>query len=69
MSRLPATAVAFLMLALPCAAQSVPRRPGDPSELYTASKKIQATLGWRPEHGDLPTILRTTWRVYQHHFS
>ncbi|MBI3665600.1 MAG: UDP-glucose 4-epimerase GalE [Acidobacteria bacterium] len=37
-----------------------PRRPGDPPHLVADPKKIQETLGWRPQH-DLDSVLRSAW--------
>jgi UDP-glucose 4-epimerase len=39
-----------------------PRRSGDPAELVASSSKIKATLGWRPQYGDIEDILTTAWR-------
>ena len=36
-----------------------PRRPGDPPILIAEAKKIQKVLGWKPQHDDLETIVRT----------
>lgn len=34
-----------------------PRRPGDPAAIVAASRKIRDTLGWKPMHDDLDTIV------------
>jgi UDP-glucose 4-epimerase len=39
------------------------RRPGDPAQLVAASDRIQADLGWTPEHTDLAGIVRDAWEV------
>ncbi|MBI3992522.1 MAG: UDP-glucose 4-epimerase GalE [Candidatus Lambdaproteobacteria bacterium] len=35
------------------------RRPGDPPQLVAANARILSTLGWRPAHDDLETIVRS----------
>ncbi len=37
------------------------RRAGDPAVLVAASDRIQAELGWRPQHSDLETIVASAW--------
>ena len=49
-------------------AEMTDRRPGDPSNLYAESEKIQQVLSWKAKHSDLKTIIETTWKVYQKHF-
>jgi UDP-glucose 4-epimerase len=34
-----------------------PRRPGDPAQIVAASDRARAMLGWRPQYGDLATII------------
>ncbi len=34
-----------------------PRRPGDPARIVAATDRIRATLDWRPQYDDLPTIV------------
>ena len=41
------------------------RRAGDPASLMASSKLAQETLGWKAEHSDIDTILRSTWDVYR----
>jgi len=36
-----------------------PRRPGDPPELVADATLARERLGWRPQHSDLDTIVRT----------
>jgi UDP-glucose-4-epimerase GalE len=38
-----------------------PRRPGDPPRLVGSSDRIARELGWRPQLGDIATIVRTAW--------
>lgn len=45
-------------------AEDVERRPGDPAELYTTSKKAKELLGWEPKYSDVDTLVETTWKVY-----
>lgn len=44
-----------------------PRRAGDPARLIASSDKARAVLGWKPEYGDLPTILETAWEWHRAH--
>ena len=39
-----------------------PRRAGDSPSLVADSSKLQAQLGWKPQHSDLTTIVRTAWQ-------
>ncbi|MEJ2655763.1 MAG: UDP-glucose 4-epimerase GalE [Desulfobacterales bacterium] len=41
------------------------RRPGDPARLIASSEKIKSSLGWRPKHEKLETILKTAWAWHQ----
>ena len=34
------------------------RRAGDPASIVAAADKVRAVLQWRPQHDDLPTIVR-----------
>jgi len=38
-----------------------PRRAGDPPELVADSRKLQSTLGWKPEWAELDRIVQTAW--------
>jgi UDP-arabinose 4-epimerase len=38
-----------------------PRRPGDPPSLVASAEKATNELGWRPQHSDIDTIIRTAW--------
>ena len=51
----------------PITAIESPRRAGDPAELIASSEKIQKELGWKPQYGDLPTIMRTAYEWFAKH--
>jgi UDP-glucose 4-epimerase len=38
------------------------RRPGDPAVLVASSERIRLDLGWRPQHQQLETIVRSAWQ-------
>jgi UDP-glucose-4-epimerase GalE len=42
-----------------------PKRDGDPAELVADSTKLQTTLGWKPQFGDLNKIVETAWKFEQ----
>jgi UDP-glucose 4-epimerase len=42
-----------------------PRRAGDPAIVLASSDQAEKILGWRAEHSDLDTLLKTTWNAYQ----
>ena len=42
----------------------VPRRPGDPDDLYASTKLASQTLNWTAEHSDLETIFSSMIPVY-----
>ncbi len=44
--------------------ETAPRRAGDPAKLMASSKAARETLGWRPRHSDLETLVQTAWNVY-----
>ncbi len=46
----------------PIPAEMRPRRAGDPAILIAGSGKIQAELGWRPQHPDLAEIIQSGWQ-------
>lgn len=52
-------------LALP--AIEAGRRPGDPPRLVASSDKIQAELGWEPQHPDLEDIIKSAWEWHRTH--
>jgi UDP-glucose-4-epimerase GalE len=39
-----------------------PRREGDPPSLVADSKKLQSTLGWRPQREELDRIVADAWQ-------
>jgi UDP-glucose 4-epimerase len=41
------------------------RRPGDPPVLVGSGEKARRVLGWRPQYGDLETILTHAWKWHQ----
>ena len=38
-----------------------PRREGDPPSLVAASDKLRSRMGWKPQYGDLHTIVEHAW--------
>jgi len=48
-------------------ATEAPRRPGDPAELVATSGKIEKELGWKPQYGDLETMMRTAYEWFRNH--
>lgn len=44
-----------------------PRRPGDPAMLIAGSGKIQAELGWQPQHPELAEIIASAWQWHVAH--
>jgi UDP-glucose 4-epimerase len=49
------------------AAIETERRPGDPAVLVAGSQKIRQELGWRPQHAELESIVRSAWEWHQRH--
>lgn len=43
------------------------RRPGDPAILIGSSEKARKELGWRPQYGDIQTIIETAWNWHRNH--
>ena len=41
------------------------RRSGDPAILTASSKAARELLGWKAEHSDIDTLIRSTWDVYK----
>jgi UDP-glucose 4-epimerase len=39
-----------------------PRRAGDPPSLVASRQRAEMVLGWRPERGDIETIVADAWR-------
>lgn len=42
-------------------AVALPRRPGDPPELWCDPARARRELGWQPRYTDLESIVRTAW--------
>lgn len=40
------------------------RRPGDPPILVGSAKRAEELLGWKPQYGDIRTILSHAWNWY-----
>lgn len=45
--------------------QESERRAGDPAILVADATKATETLGWKPQHSDIETIIRTAWQWRQ----
>ena len=43
------------------------RRSGDPAKLTASAGLARSLLGWKAEHSDLDTMVRTSWEVYKKH--
>jgi UDP-glucose 4-epimerase len=43
------------------------RRPGDPAKLTASAGLARSLLGWKAEHSDMDTLVRTSWDVYKKH--
>jgi UDP-glucose 4-epimerase len=43
----------------------VGRRPGDPAKHTASADLALTTLGWKAEHSDIDTLVRTSWEVYR----
>ena len=41
------------------------RRPGDPAKLTASAALARSLLGWKTEHSDLDTLVRTSWDAYR----
>jgi UDP-glucose 4-epimerase len=46
-------------------AKTVDRRPGDPAKLTASSGLAAELIGFKAEHSDIDTIVRTSWEVYR----
>lgn len=42
-----------------------PRREGDPPALYANAERAERTLGWKPNYGDIKTIIAHAWKWHQ----
>ncbi|MDR0497997.1 MAG: UDP-glucose 4-epimerase GalE, partial [Treponema sp.] len=49
----------------PIPASFTERRLGDPEVLVASSKLATELLGWKAEHSDIDSIIRSTWEVYK----
>jgi UDP-glucose 4-epimerase len=45
----------------------VPRRAGDPPQLYASADKIKRDLGWSAQVTDIDQVIETAWRWFQKH--
>lgn len=41
------------------------RRPGDPAKLVGSSEKAKRILSWKPQYGDIDTIVKHAWDWHQ----
>jgi UDP-glucose 4-epimerase len=48
----------------PIPAKTVGRRPGDPAKLTASSGLAHELLGWKAQHSDMETLIKTSWDVY-----
>ena len=48
-------------------AETGPRRPGDPPQLYANADRIKQALNWQPKYTDLDRIVETAWRWFKTH--
>jgi UDP-glucose 4-epimerase len=51
----------------PIAVVESPRRDGDPAVLIASSEKIRNELHWKPQFGQLETILESAWIWHKNH--
>lgn len=49
------------------AAETAPRREGDPARLVANAAKAREVLGWKPKFPDLETIIESAWKWHQAH--
>jgi UDP-glucose 4-epimerase len=42
------------------------RRPGDPDRLISESRKAENELSWKPQYGEIKTIIRHAWKWHRH---
>ena len=47
--------------------EKAPRRSGDPAALVASAKEARRVLGWRPQFGELETIVETAWEWRRRH--
>ena len=51
----------------PIPSRIVQRRPGDSAKLTASAGLARSLLGWKAEHSDLDTLIRTSWEAYRKH--
>lgn len=51
----------------PIPARVSPRRPGDPPRLVAGAEKARTVLGWKPQFGDIRTIVEHAWAWHRKH--
>lgn len=51
-----------------CKVKLVGRRSGDPAKLVGSSEKAQRILGWKPQYGDIDTIVEHAWKWHENAF-
>ena len=51
----------------PIPAAIVERRAGDPASLTASAQAARELLGWKAEHSDIDTLIRSTWDAYKKH--
>jgi len=49
----------------PIPAKITGRRSGDPAKLTASSALAFELLGWKAEHSDMETLIKTSWEVYR----
>jgi UDP-glucose 4-epimerase len=49
----------------PIPIKMVERRPGDPAKHTASADRAFTLLGWKAEHSDIDTLVRTSWEVYK----
>jgi len=51
----------------PIPVREVARRAGDPAVLIASSEKAQRLLGWKPQHSNVESIVRSAWEWHRSH--
>ena len=51
----------------PVPSTRAPRRPGDPSVLYAAARRVRDELDWQPAYTALEDVVATAWRWHESH--
>ncbi|TET34659.1 MAG: UDP-glucose 4-epimerase GalE [Planctomycetota bacterium] len=47
--------------------REAPREVGDPARIFASSAKARKELNWKPEFGDLESIIATAWEWFRKH--